>query len=84
MVVARQLQVSVSTCIAWCLNPLKRFCLFVVDCSYICNSWPNDHFMWLYDFGEENDDMYCISVGFTDVVVQYFDSADPSATYEHC
>ena len=67
-----------------CLNPLKRFCSFVVDCSYVCNFWPNDYFMWLYDLEEENDDMYCISVGFTDVVVQYFDSADPSATYEHC
>ena len=32
--------------------------------------------MWLYNFGEENDDMYCIKVGFTDIVVQYFESAD--------
>ena len=66
-----------------CLNPLKRFCSFVVDCCYVCNSWPNDYFMWLYDFEEENDDMYCMKVGFIYIVVQYFDCEDPSATYEH-
>ena len=40
--------------------------------------------MWLYDLEEENDDMYCMKVGFTYIAVQYFGSEDPSATYEHC
>ena len=40
--------------------------------------------MWLYDLEEENDNMYCMKVGFIYIVVQYFDCEDPSATYEHC
>ena len=70
-----QLQVSVSTmrCNMY-LNPLKRFCSFVVDCSYVCNFVPNDYFMWFYYLEKENDDLYCMKVGFIVIVVQYFDS----------
>ena len=80
-----QLQVSVSTmrCNMY-LNPLRRFCSFVVDCSYVCNFVPNDYFRCFYHLEKEHNDLYCVKIGFIVIVVQYFAFQDPSATYEHC